>query len=176
MNSQPVTLVWLRHDLRLADNPALHVAARRGTVVPVFIWAPGEEDLPPGSASKWWLNQSLRSLSHQLRVLGSPLVLRQGNSFEQLQEVALETGSKTVYWNRRFEPRIVNRDKAVIKKLHALGIDTQSFSANLLAGTNRGGDTTGPSLHRFYAILESMHKTADPMHAPAGADTHYSAR
>jgi deoxyribodipyrimidine photolyase len=33
-------IVWLRRDLRLADNPALHAAAASGRpVLPVFIWA-----------------------------------------------------------------------------------------------------------------------------------------
>jgi deoxyribodipyrimidine photolyase len=41
----PVSIVWLRQDLRLADNPALSAAVNRGAVVPVFIYAP-EEDAP----------------------------------------------------------------------------------------------------------------------------------
>ena len=51
------TLLWLRHDLRLDDNPALAAAAARGAVVPVFLWAP-EEETPwePGAASRWWLH------------------------------------------------------------------------------------------------------------------------
>ena len=59
-----VTIVWFRHDLRLDDNPALAAAARRGSVVPVFIWAP-EEERPwePGAASRWWLHQSLERLA-----------------------------------------------------------------------------------------------------------------
>ena len=40
----PVTLVWFRRDLRLDDNPAVAAAAARGPVVPLFIWAPEEED------------------------------------------------------------------------------------------------------------------------------------
>ena len=46
------SLVWLRGDLRLADNPALAAALQRGgPVVPVFIHAP-EEETPwvPGGA------------------------------------------------------------------------------------------------------------------------------
>ena len=38
------TLVWFRNDLRVADNPALFRAAERGSVIPVFIWAPEEEE------------------------------------------------------------------------------------------------------------------------------------
>jgi deoxyribodipyrimidine photo-lyase len=45
------TIVWLRNDLRLADNPALADAAARGPVVPVYVWSPDEEgDWPPGAA------------------------------------------------------------------------------------------------------------------------------
>ena len=33
-------VVWLRRDLRLADNPALAAAAARGPVVPVFVLDP----------------------------------------------------------------------------------------------------------------------------------------
>src|SRR5947209_1695153 len=37
-------LVWFRLDLRLADNPALLAAVKRGgPIVPVFIHAPDEE-------------------------------------------------------------------------------------------------------------------------------------
>ncbi|MCX7431053.1 MAG: deoxyribodipyrimidine photo-lyase, partial [Planctomycetia bacterium] len=77
----PVTLVWFRHDLRLDDNPALAAAAARGAVVPVFIWAP-EEEAPwePGTASRWWLHQSLEKLAATLERLGTPLVIRRGPS------------------------------------------------------------------------------------------------
>ena len=40
-----VTIVWFRHDLRLDDNPAFLEATQRGSVLPVFIWAPEEEAL-----------------------------------------------------------------------------------------------------------------------------------
>ena len=61
------TIVWFRHDLRLDDHPALLAAAKRGVVVPVFIWSP-EEEAPwePGAASRWWLHQSLASLAASL--------------------------------------------------------------------------------------------------------------
>ena len=63
MSSSP-SILWLRLDLRLADNPALHAAvARGGPVVAVFLHAP-EEEAPwaPGGASRWWLHQSLAAL------------------------------------------------------------------------------------------------------------------
>ena len=86
-NSIPMTsLIWLRIDLRLADNPALHAAVQRGgAIVPAFIYAP-EEEAPwsPGGASRWWLHQSLKSLDVSLRALGSRLVIRRGPSLRTL--------------------------------------------------------------------------------------------
>ena len=44
----PTAIVWLRQDLRLADNPALQAACLHGgPVVPGFVWAPEEEGAWP---------------------------------------------------------------------------------------------------------------------------------
>tara|TARA_B110000495_G_scaffold33759_1_gene26584 strand:+ start:137 stop:1567 length:1431 start_codon:yes stop_codon:yes gene_type:complete len=130
-NTSPI-IVWLRHDLRLADNPALHAASKLGAVVPVFVLASEEEDLPPGGASKWWLHQSLKSLGRQFNALGSPLIIRQGESIGELQQVAKETGATAIYWNRSFNPKIASRDAAMVENLRTSGFKTQSFRANLL--------------------------------------------
>ena len=69
--TKPLTIVWFRQDLRIADQPALRRAVDRGAVVPVYIWAPDEEgDWPLGGASRWWLHHSLSSLDEQLRERG----------------------------------------------------------------------------------------------------------
>jgi deoxyribodipyrimidine photo-lyase len=70
-------VVWLRHDLRLADQPAFHAAAGRGPVVPVYVlddararrWA-------LGGAAQWWLHHSLASLAASLERHGTRLILR----------------------------------------------------------------------------------------------------
>jgi len=93
-----MTIVWFRLDLRLADNRALAAAAQRGDVLPVFIWAPGEEgDWPPGAASRAWLRQSLRALDASLRERGSRLVVRRGPSLVALRQLARETGAGAVF-------------------------------------------------------------------------------
>ena len=35
-------LVWLRTDLRLRDNSALHAAAERGPVIALYLLSPGQ--------------------------------------------------------------------------------------------------------------------------------------
>ena len=128
------TLLWLRQDFRLADNPALDAAVKRGTeVLPVFIWSPKEESLwQPGGASRWWLHQSLRDLDARLREIGSRLTIRRGPALESLQILAKETAADAVVWNRRYEPAIIARDTMVKDALRADGLEAESFNAALL--------------------------------------------
>lgn len=127
-------IVWFRQDLRLADNPALHAAIHRGApVLPVFIWSPAEEgEWPPGGASCCWLHHSLGSLDESLRKLGSRLILREGNSLEQLRQLIKVTGARTVFWNRRYEPAIIKRDTRIKSALTGEGLEVESFNAALL--------------------------------------------
>ena len=130
---KPTTILWLRHDFRLDDNPALIAAAARGAVVPAFIWAP-EEEAPwePGAASRWWLHQSLEKLSAAFAKAGAPLVIRRGPSLEALRKLVKETGATHVAWNRRYEPAVITRDTGIKKALAADGLDVESFNGALL--------------------------------------------
>jgi deoxyribodipyrimidine photo-lyase len=123
------TIVWFRRDLRLADNPALAEACRRGgPIVPVFIWAPEEEEpWQPGAASRWWLHHSLAALDRSLRKLGSRLVIRRGPTLAAFQRLEKETGATSILWNRLYEPTAITRDAAV-----KAAFTTASFNASLL--------------------------------------------
>ncbi len=128
------SLVWLRGDLRLADNPALAAALQRGgAVVPVFIHAP-EEETPwaPGGASRWWLHQSLQALGSSLRAAGSRLIIRRGPTLETLLALSKETGARTVHWSRRYEPALMARDANIKETLRGAGLEAESFNAALL--------------------------------------------
>ena len=128
------TLVWFRQDLRLRDNPALLAAlSRTGPIIPVFIWAPDEEgDWPPGAASRWWLHQSLAQLDASLRRLGSRLIIRRGPTLETLRELLEQTVSTAAFWNRRYEPAVIERDSRVKAALQQDGRIVESFNGSLL--------------------------------------------
>ncbi len=132
--STPVTLVWLRKDLRLDDHPALAAAwARGGVVVPVFILDEGEEaDWPLGGASQWWLHHSLEQLGNAIATRGGRMVLRQGDSARELSQLVAATGADAVYWNRRYEPAVRKRDRAIKSALQAAGVEAVSFNGALL--------------------------------------------
>ncbi|MFN5903413.1 MAG: deoxyribodipyrimidine photo-lyase, partial [Novosphingobium sp.] len=65
-------IVWLRRDLRLADQPAFRAAAAQGTVIPVYVLDDeGAKHRRMGAASRWWLHYSLASLAADLEQAGS---------------------------------------------------------------------------------------------------------
>ncbi|WP_445193195.1 cryptochrome/photolyase family protein [Sphingomonas sp. Tas61C01] len=102
--TQPV-LLWLRQDLRLADQPALVAAAAEGAVIPVYILddeSPGDWRI--GGAQRWWLHHSLTSIAAALTAKGSRLILRRGRAVEQLRALIEETGATHVHAVRHYEP------------------------------------------------------------------------
>ena len=100
-----LSLLWLRHDLRLADQPALVAAVAEGAVIPVYILddeTPGDWSI--GGAQRWWLHHSLASIASALEEKGSRLVLRRGRAAEQLRALLAETGATRIHAIRHYEP------------------------------------------------------------------------
>lgn len=98
-------ILWLRRDLRVADNPALYHAAKAGPVVAVYVL---DDDAAKhhayGGASRWWLHHSLESLAKSLADRGSRLILRRGDAAQELTRLADEIGASTIHANRHYEP------------------------------------------------------------------------
>ena len=158
------SIVWFRHDLRLADNPALTAAWQKGgAVVPVFIWGPEEEGAwPPGSASRWWLHESLLRLAADLRKAGCELVIRRGRAIEELLSVARETGAQSVFWNRRYEPAIMLRDRQVKESARAAGLEAESFNGALLHEPGRIQNKSGKPFQVFTPFWKTCLALAEP--------------
>jgi len=127
-------IVWLRRDLRLADNPALAAACERAErVLLVYIHAPEEDgQWRAGAASDWWLHQSLAALGTAVATRGGALCLRRGPSLDELLRLVRETGATQVYWNRLYEPEAQKRDARVKATLRDAGAMVESFNSALL--------------------------------------------
>jgi deoxyribodipyrimidine photo-lyase len=99
-------LIWFRHDLRLADQPALAAAlAAGGPVLPVFVLddeAAGRWRL--GGAARWWLKGSLAALSSALAARGAPLLLAKGRAETVIPALAAAIGATAVHAGRAVEP------------------------------------------------------------------------
>lgn len=132
--SKSPSIVWFRLDLRLADQPALQAAIKRGgPVIPVYIHDPESEGgWRPGEASDWWLHHSLGRLDKDLRAMGSRLVIRRGDSLTELVAIAKAAGAGAVFWNRRYEPAVIERDSEIKNSLAKDGLEAESFNGALL--------------------------------------------
>ena len=157
-------LVWFRRDLRISDNPALEAAIQgRRPVLPVFIWAP-EEEAPwaPGSASRWWLHQSLEALDGSLGEHGSTLILRRGPTLEALLSLAAEAGATAVYWNRLYEPAAMARDRVIEEALLKRGLVAESFPGSVLFEPGTILNSEGQPFRVFTAFWRACLKAPAP--------------
>ena len=170
-------ILWFRQDLRLADNPALlAAAATRRPIVPVYIFEEAGR-WPPGAASRWWLHESLATLARALAGLGDGgprLVLRRGRALDVLSDLSAETGARTVYVNRRYEPDAAARDEAIRRVLGGSGVAVQSFSASLLFEPGTIATAAGTPFRifdPFWRACTSLPPPAPPEPGPERLDS-----
>ncbi len=158
-------IVWLRRDLRLADQPAFHAAASAGPVIPVYVLddaTAGNRKL--GGASRWWLHGSLAALARDLETHGSRLILRRGDSAAEIAKLAKETGADTVHALRHYEPWWRKAEEALART-----IDLHLYDGNYLMPPGAVLGTSGNPL-RIYtpfarALMRALHPS-DPLPAP----------
>ncbi|APX92111.1 deoxyribodipyrimidine photolyase [Halomonas sp. 1513] len=95
-------IVWLRHDLRVADNPLFSALEGATSLACVYVldarelrdWAPGQAASRCGPARLRFLWQSLMALRGELLKRGSDLLVRIGDPPEVLAELALRLDAK----------------------------------------------------------------------------------
>ncbi len=140
LRASPPTILWLRRDLRLGDNPALLAAAReardrRGGLLPVFVWEPpGRRPWTPGGAGRWWILRSLESLDVDLRRLGSRLLAERGDPAAVIAALAADIAAGVVVWAEGLDPKEMADDATLRAVLESRGVETVvAPQANLLA-------------------------------------------
>jgi deoxyribodipyrimidine photo-lyase len=169
------SIVWFRHDLRLADNPALTAAAGSGPIVALFIL--DEASMGAwryGGASRWWLHHSLKALAQDLTALGVPLVLRRGPADLVLAGVVADTSASAVYWNRLYEPWAVRRDSEIKTRLRGFGLKVENFNASLLFEPTQMRNGKGECYRVFTPFWKAALAAPEPK-APLSAPTQLQA-
>ena len=159
-------IVWLRRDLRLADQAAFAAAAAEGPVIPVYVLDDETaKHRRMGGASRWWLHHSLASLAANLAARGSRLILRRGKCHEVLAALRRETGARRVHCLSHYEPWWRNAEAAVARQLELVRHD-----GNYLAppGTITSGAGTPYRIFTpFWRTLEARMPPPAPQPAPA---------
>ncbi|MEH0111064.1 deoxyribodipyrimidine photo-lyase [Tersicoccus sp. MR15.9] len=127
------TVVWLRDDLRMADNPALRHAADDGDVVVLYVLDEESDGVrATGGAARWWLHHSLTALGAAVEAAGAHLVLRRGAAIDVVPAVVTEAKADAVLWNRRYGGPEREIDAAVKDWAGEHDVEAHSFAANLL--------------------------------------------
>ncbi|MGC9394660.1 MAG: cryptochrome/photolyase family protein [Anaerolineae bacterium] len=110
---------WIRRDLRLSDNQALHAALTQSRyVLPVFVLDPALwHSNYAGDKRRAFLLGGLCALAADLHERGSRLIVRHGHPEDQLARLRAETGAETVFAEADVSPYARRRDARVAAKL-----------------------------------------------------------
>lgn len=130
MQKQPVTIFWLRRDLRLHDNAALYHALKSGNaVLPVFIFDKNILDKLDDKQDKRviFIYDALKNLNDELKNLGSALFTFYSTPIEAWKKITHDYNVKAVYTNHDYEPYAKERDEVVKKFLMAKSISFHTF-------------------------------------------------
>ncbi len=122
-------IVWLRRDLRVSDNAALHHACEQAeSVIPLFILDPFILDrADTGAARVTFLLDAMAVLDANLQKRGGRLIVRRGRTPDVLLKAVAEFGADGVFHQREFEPHGKARDEAVAKTLREMGKVCETF-------------------------------------------------
>ena len=164
------SIVWIRRDFRLADNPALDYAITHSEQVAfVYIHAPDEQaPWQPGAASNWWLHHSLVAFDRNLNAKNARLIIRRGKSSDILLQLCEQLEADMVCWNRLYEPAMVSRDTDIKKQLQQIGVTPHSFNGALLREPWEVHKDDG-SMYRVFTPFSKKHLQLVAIKAPLEA-------
>ena len=158
-----MALLWFRQNLRLKDNPPVHLACEQASaVVPVFLYEPDSSySRPRGGASQWALHQALLNLNQQIqsRYIGQSLyVAKVSNLVQSLVELAQSVKATSVYTEKRWEYGERKLEATLKKALEAQGIELKCYNASLLQPASQGTKADGTPFLVFTPYWKSSVK------------------
>ncbi|MEO7040583.1 MAG: deoxyribodipyrimidine photo-lyase, partial [Candidatus Elarobacter sp.] len=120
----PVSIVWMRRDLRLDDHVALFEAAEASeSVVCAFVLDPALlRGQRVGAPIVQFFLTSAAVLREHLQAAGSDLALLEGECGEELVALARRVGASAVFANADTDPDAIARDARVSIRLQQAGL------------------------------------------------------
>ena len=125
-------IVWLREDFRIKKNPALAFATNNHeNVVAIYLFKKNNFE-KKREAQKWWLYKSLKNFEKSLSKININLEILICTSYKEAFKELIELKNFSIYWNKVYEPKFLNFDKSICKKLNNENIDFKIFKGNIL--------------------------------------------
>ncbi|MDD4887768.1 MAG: deoxyribodipyrimidine photo-lyase [Thiomonas sp.] len=134
----PLGLVWLRRDLRLHDNAALHAALQHcQNVALVFVF--DRDILDPllrrglrADRRVEFILAAVAEIDAGMRARGAALIVRHASAREAIPALAAELGAQAVFCGRDDEPEARARDAAVERALQRDGRALQTVKEHMI--------------------------------------------
>jgi deoxyribodipyrimidine photo-lyase len=121
------SIVWFRNDLRITDNAVINYTLENNRkVLPVYICDPSTS---LGSASKWWLKNSLISLNKSLK---GNLIVIEGEPSKILLDLVNKNNIKEILWNERYSKDDRSQDNEIINIYKNHEVNCITFHSCLL--------------------------------------------
>ncbi len=131
-------LVWLRRDLRLYDQAALHHALKQYQQVWVCFIFDTSILTPLLSKGKGFdrrvdfIWQTIEDLDKTLRAQESGIICHHGNPIELIPALAKQLDAQAVFTNHDYEPSAISRDEAIAQTLAKNGVAFQHFKDQVI--------------------------------------------
>lgn len=131
---EKIAIVWLRRDLRLFDNTALHHALKGDLpVLPLFIFDSNIlEELPRKDARVSFIHSVLLDMDEQLKGKSAGLLVEHGTPQQVWQKLTDTYNIGAVYTNRDYEPYARKRDKEIGEYLSSKGVAFHTFKDHVI--------------------------------------------
>lgn len=157
------SLIWFRRDLRIADNSALHHAAKASkSLVALFVITPEQwkqHDDAPAKVSFWIRN--LKLLSADLAKLNIPLLIEVCPTWDAapklVAKVAADHDCDQLFFNREYEINEVRRDDATTERCQANGMTVTAYHDRIIVPPRDIATKDG----RFYSVFTPYRKVWD---------------
>jgi len=170
--SQPISVVWLRRDLRLHDNAALYHALKSGRpVLPLFIFDREILDKLEDRNDRRveFIHQHIQRIQDELAKMGSGMVVRYGKPVDIWNQLLQEYQVEGVFTNRDYEVYGKERDAQIAGLLGEHGIGFESFKDQtifdhdeVLTGSKTAYTVFTPYSRRWRDTLNDLYLKAYP--------------
>ena len=151
MSTRPATLILLRRDLRLADNPALVEAARIGLPVhAVLAWPDAGQPTRPGNvAAAWYLQNAAEFASELQEECGLQLDIQRGSLAEIFARLQGKQDYAHVLLNAGHDPPALAEEVELQGACRDADVDCLMLPANTLLPTGAVLNKDGNSFKVF---------------------------
>lgn len=149
-------IVWLKNDLRVADNPALFYATQAFDEILILISLHESQRWPKGAATKWWLHHSIESLQNSIHKLGGDIFLTDQDPLSAILDLKKKYPFEAVYTNEGLLRSDVDEQSVVKSEVESHGLSFKIFEPNLLIDRRHLKTQTG----NIYQVYTPFSKSA----------------